>query len=84
MCPGRIYDSRIGDFDHREPVPVLIVTTEELAGEPWNEQNGGGPFDDACDLVLEIAMTQFVEDDGSAFLFRPETDSEMEGRSQSA
>lgn len=78
MCPGRIYDSRIGDFDHREPVPVIIVTTEELAGEPWNEQNGGEPFNDACDLVLEIAMTQLVEDASSAFLLSPETDSEME------
>ncbi len=77
-CPGRIYDSRVGDFDHREPVPVIIVTTEELHGEPWNEQNGGEPFDDSCDLVLEIAMTQLVEDEASTFLLTPGTDSEME------
>lgn len=77
-CPGRIYDSRVGDFQHREPVPVIIVTTEELHGEPWNGQNGGGAWDDACDLVLEIAQTAFVETAEGAFLFRPETDRELE------
>lgn len=77
-CPGRVYDSRIGDFQHREPVPVIIVTTEELHGEPWNGQNGGGPWNDACDLVLEIAQTAFVETDDGPFLFRPETDRELE------
>ena len=44
-CPGRIFDSRVGDFNHREPVPVIIVTTEELHGEPFNPQNGGEPTD---------------------------------------
>jgi len=78
MCPGRVYDSRIADFDHGEPVPVIVVTTEELAGEPWNEQNGGEPFNDSCDLVLEIAMTQLVQNSDAAFLYSPETDSEME------
>lgn len=77
-CPGRVYDSRIGDFQHREPVPVIIVTTEELHGDPWNAQNGGGPWNDACDLVLEIAQTAFVETDQGPFLFRPETDRELE------
>ena len=78
-CPGRIFDSRVGDFNHREPVPVIIVTTEELHGEPFNPQNGGEPFNDHCDLVLEIAMTQFVEGEGGdAFLYRPETDRELE------
>lgn len=77
-CEYRVYDSRIGDFDDKEPVPVIIVTTEELAGEAWNSQNGGAPFNDACDLVLEIGMAQFVEDDGKDFLVQPGTDGELE------
>lgn len=77
-CPGRVFDSRIGDFDHGEPVPVIVVTTEELSGEPANPQNGGAPWLDACDLVLEIAMAQFMEEGGDTFLFRPETDRELE------
>ena len=78
QCEGRVYDSRIGNFDDKEPVPVIVVTTEELSGEAWNPQNGGAPFNDACDLVLEIGMSQFVQDDGETYLLRPGTDSELE------
>lgn len=78
QCPGRVYDSRVGDFDNREPVPVIVVTTEELSGEPVNAQNGGGPWYDACDLVLEIAMTQVIDVQGEPYLGRPETDGELE------
>lgn len=78
QCAGRVYDSRVGDFDNREPVPVIIVTTEELSGDPANVQNGGAPWLDACDLVLEIAMTQVFDVDGEPHLGRPETDRELE------
>ncbi|MGU3417655.1 hypothetical protein [Methylobacterium sp. D54C] len=78
-CKGRVYDSRIGNFDDKEPVPVITVATEDLNGEPWNPQNGGGPFNDSCNLVLDIGMAQFVEDaDGGDFYFQPGTDSELE------
>jgi len=56
MCQGRVYDSRISAFDHKDPVPTILVTTEETKGEAWSHQNGGAPFGLACDLVLEIAM----------------------------
>ena len=56
MVQGRTYDSRISAFDHKEPVPTILVTTEETKGEAWSKQNGGAPFDLSCDLVLEIAM----------------------------
>ena len=78
QCGERIYDSRIGDFNDKEVVPVIVVTTEELSGEAWNAQNGGAPFEDACDLVLEIGMAQFVQGDQGDFLFQPGTDAELE------
>lgn len=79
LCDGRVYDSRIGDFDHREPVPVIVVTTEELDGEGFS-QNGGAPFDDRCNLVLEIAMNTLVDLDGEAgpAIATPATDGELE------
>lgn len=77
-CPGRVFDSRMSDFESTDPVPTIVVTTEELTGEPWNSQNGGAPFNEECDLCMEIAMTQFQSEDGEIFLFRPETDKEQE------
>lgn len=56
MVQGRVYDSRISAFDHREPVPTILLTSEETKGRAWSEQNGGAPFDLRCDLVMEIAM----------------------------
>lgn len=56
MVDGRVYDSRISAFDHRDPVPTILVYTEETKGEAWERQNGGAPFGLVCDLVLEIAM----------------------------
>lgn len=78
QCEGRIYDSRIGNFDDKEPVPVITVATEDLSGEAWNPQNGGSPFNDSCNLVLDIGMAQFVEEQDDQFIFRPETDAELE------
>lgn len=71
LCEGRVYDSRIDDFDHREPVPVIVVTTEALLGEELSANNGGPPFDDRCSLVLEIAMNQIapvLDDEGRPVL----------------
>jgi hypothetical protein len=57
LCAGRVYDSRIEPFDAREPVPVIIVMTEEMKGRAWSDNNGGPPFDAHCELAIEIAMT---------------------------
>lgn len=61
MVAGRVYDSRISAFDHREPVPTILLTTEEMKGEAISHQNGGEPFWLSCDLVLEIAMNAVSE-----------------------
>ncbi|MCJ2143734.1 hypothetical protein [Methylobacterium sp. E-066] len=61
MVQGRVYDSRIANFDHREPVPTILLTSEETKGEAWSHQNGGAPFGLSCDLVLEIAMNAVAQ-----------------------
>lgn len=70
MIEGRVYDSRISAFDHREPVPTILLTAEETKGDAYDKQNGGEPFDLTCDLVLEIAMNavgQVTTADGASF-----------------
>lgn len=82
LCGGRLYDSRLGDFNHTEPVPVITVSTEEFEGQAWSENNGGAPFDDRCNLVLEIAMNTLVtvpgEGDPEFAIASPATDRELE------
>lgn len=86
LVGGRVYDSRISEFDYREPVPVITLTTEELSGEAWDEGNGGAPFNDACNLVLEVAMNIIVDQelaDGippEPMIGAPATDAEMEAK----
>ena len=78
LVRGRVYDSRIGVFDHREPVPVIVVTTEETKGEAWDRQNGGMPFRTSCDLVVEIAMNVVAGPEDQQVLGYVATDSELE------
>lgn len=60
LCPGRIYDSRIDELDAQDPVPVIIVFTEDDKGGAWSVNNGGPPFDHACELLIEISMRVIV------------------------
>ena len=85
LLAGRVYDSRISAFDHREPVPTILLTTEETKGEAISVQNGGGPFWLSCDLVLEIAMnavSAFSGTDGGSFeaIAYAATDRELEAQ----
>ena len=71
LVQGRVFDSRISALDHREPVPVILVTTEETKGEAWSVQNGGLPFKASCDLIIEIgmnALAEAVDEHGNAVL----------------
>lgn len=78
LVKGRVFDSRISALDHREPVPVILVTTEETKGEAWSKQNGGAPFDLSCDLVLEIAMNALGGTDAEPMVGYVTTDRELE------
>lgn len=60
LCLGRVYDSRVGELSSTEAVPVITVFTEDDAGEAYSANNGGPPFDEKCELLLEIAMRATV------------------------
>ena len=64
LCETRVYDSRIAELTETKPVPVIVVLTEEMEGEAFSANNGGPPFDDHCELLLEIAMRAAVQPDG--------------------
>lgn len=79
LCQGRIFDSRIGDLDEAEPVPTIVLFTEEDDARAYSANNGGKPFKHECDLVLEIAMTASEKDRaGNIAIGSPATDSELE------
>ncbi|WP_158810228.1 hypothetical protein [Beijerinckia sp. L45] len=83
LCPDRVFDSRIDKLDAEDPVPVIVVYTEDDKGRPWSVNNGGPPFDHACDLLFEISMrvvAEAVGDDGSSapVIGMAETDTEAE------
>jgi predicted nucleic acid-binding protein len=79
LCDKRVYDSRLTDFDREEPVPVLIVTTDDDQGEAYS-QNGGPPFDTTVELSIEIAMKAVAVDDQNQVvgIGSPATDRELE------
>lgn len=54
---GRIFDSRIEAIDHREPMPVILVTTDTTKAKAYSANNGGAPFELTCSLTVEISAT---------------------------
>ncbi|GJD51090.1 hypothetical protein OPKNFCMD_3841 [Methylobacterium crusticola] len=77
LCGPLVYDERIADFDHREPVPVIVVTTESIVAKAYSANNGGSPFDLRCELVLEIAMTAVADVEGVPMLHRVGSDRDL-------
>lgn len=80
LCAGRVYDSRINELDSQEPVPLIVVYTEDDQGGAYSANNGGPPFNHTCGLVLELSMRLTVpnDDTGQVDVGLPETDREME------
>ncbi len=79
LCQDRVFDSRIDELDTEDPVPVIVVTTEDDGGKAWSINNGGAPFDHACHLVVEISMRATQTDPGGDVTIGIAcTDSEME------
>ena len=80
LCPGRIFDSLIDELDAQDPVPVIVVFTEDDKGGAWSVNNGGPPFDHACELLLEISMRVIVPatDSDPVQIGLAETDPEAE------
>jgi len=64
LCEGRVYDSRMEDFDRKEPVPIIIVTTDDDQGEGVSG-NGDAPFLRTVEINLEIAVRVVSRDDAT-------------------
>lgn len=77
LCPGRIYDSAMDPLTSENFRPIITITTEDDDGEAFDKQNGGVPFDQTCDLVLEIAMAAKGDGEDADPLI-PVTDRELE------
>lgn len=80
LCQRRIFDSRIDELDAKEAVPLIVVYTEDDGGKAWSANNGGPPFDHACDLLLEISLrvTTPIADSDDVLIEMPVTDREAE------
>ena len=68
------------DLDAKEPIPVIIVYTEDESGDELSHNNGGPPFRSTVDLVFEISMKATIpsDDDAAPDISLPETDRELE------
>lgn len=82
IAEGRVYDSRISDFapdafvDDAKPTAILLTDGDE--GEALSKQNGGPPFHRLIDVVVEIGMTQSVQEDDGFIVGYPDTDARLE------
>jgi len=77
LCPGRVFDSIMDPPSSEKFRPIITITTEDDDGEAFDKQNGGVPFNQTCDLVLEIAMAARGEKPDDDPLI-PVTDRELE------
>ncbi|WP_201829580.1 hypothetical protein [Microvirga zambiensis] len=79
LCPGRVFDSIMDPPTSKEFRPTITVTSEDDNGEAFDPQNGGIPFDQTVDLVLEIAMVALGKGEGETIsIENPVTDRELE------
>jgi hypothetical protein len=82
IAQGRVYDSRISDFDPKgfvaDAKPTIILLTDKDEGEELSHQNGGPPFRRMIEVVLEIGMTQSVKDGDGFIVGYPDTDARHE------
>jgi hypothetical protein len=82
LCDGRVYDSRIAELNETDAVPVIVVLTEAMEGEAYGDNNGGPPFNDHCELILDIAYRAIVlpegKDDAEPEIGVASTDRELE------
>jgi hypothetical protein len=77
LCPGRVFDSIMDPPASDKFRPIITITTEDDSGDAFDPQNGGVPFDQTVDLVLEIAMAAKGDGEDDDPLI-PVTDRELE------
>jgi hypothetical protein len=82
IAGGNVFDSRIEAVDLSDDQPIagaIAVYTEQDDGEALSSQNGGPPFVQDVELILEITMQcRVVKADGSYAAATPATDDELE------
>lgn len=81
LCQGRVFDSRLSELEAADPVPVIVVSTEEANGRGTSDNNGGPPFFDKCELVIEFSLRVTAPGEGGGVdVMLVETDREAESR----
>lgn len=82
ICGDNIFDSRIEAVNFRDEIPVagsIAVYTEQDSGDAVSQPQGGPPFRQMVELILEIAMqTREVRNDGTFEVKTPAADDELE------
>jgi hypothetical protein len=82
ICGDNIFDSRIEAVNFRDELPVagsIAVYTEQDSGDALSQSQGGPPFRQMVELILEIAMqTREIRNDGSFAVRTPAADDELE------
>lgn len=81
IAEDRIYDSLIGSLDLADPnerKPVIVVLTENDAGDAQSPQNGGPPFWRHMDLQIECGVVACEREGLELKVGYPETDAQAE------
>lgn len=81
----RVFDSRLDPIAMTvadERMPIAVVTTDDDDGEAESTQNGGHPFHRTVSIMIETAVTTFMQDpddpNGAPVLNTIHTDAEIE------
>lgn len=84
MAQNRVFDSRqepIEGLKKSDIVPLIVVYTDSDNGEMLSHNNGGPPFEQHCNLIIEIslaAVSQTADEKDALGLALPETAPELD------
>lgn len=67
MAQDRVFDSRqdpIEGLKKSDIIPIIVVYTDENTGEMLSHNNGGPPFEQRCNLIIEISLAAVTQTEG--------------------
>lgn len=79
LAGQRVYDSRmdpIEGLDSQELVPVVLVYTDNTDGESLSANNGGPPFRHNVNLVFELSIGMYVDEETGVVVIQSEPELE--------